>query len=102
MKSATEWLSEVDHQTCLIFIHAQPGAKKSGLSGLHGQKLKWKINSQATEGKANKELCSAIAEILGTSRQKVDIVRGHLSRSKTVKVTGLSAEKISSIILQLL
>jgi uncharacterized protein (TIGR00251 family) len=70
----------------LLAIHAQPGAKRSGIAGLHGDALKVRIAASPVEGQANDELLAFVAEALGVPKKNVTLVKGARSRHKTVSV----------------
>ena len=74
--------------------HAQPGAKRTGIAGLHGtgadQRLKIRLAAPAVEGKANAALRAFLAEAFGVGLRDVEIVRGETGRSKIVRVAAPS------------
>ena len=76
----------------LLRIHVQPGAKKSGVAGPHGEALKLRVAAPPVEGKANAALVAFIAEALGLPRRSVSVVQGQLSREKLVLVADASAD----------
>ena len=76
----------------LIAIHAQPGAKKSAVAGLHGVALKIRIAAPPVEGKANETLIAFLAKALGVPRRAVSIVKGESSREKLLLVANASAD----------
>lgn len=67
-------------------IHAQPGAKKSEVVGLHGDALKVRIAAPPVDGKANAALEAFIAAQLGVARRLVSVEKGVSSREKRVSV----------------
>lgn len=67
-------------------IHAQPGAKRTEIAGLHGDCLKVRLASHPVDGKANECLIGFLAERLGVKRGQVKITRGMSSRRKNVLV----------------
>ena len=69
-------------------MHVQPGARRSGVAGLHGDRLKIRIAAPALDGRANDALVAFIAEQLGIPRARVAVVRGERSRDKLVAVSG--------------
>lgn len=75
-----------------IRVHAQPGASRTQISGLHGQSLKIKIHAPPEDGKANAELCKFLAEVLGVAKSAVVLVSGASSRAKVVEARGVSRE----------
>jgi len=75
----------------LISVHAQPGAKKSVVTGLHGESLKVRVAAPPVEGKANDALTAFVAKALGVPRRAVSIVKGASSREKLLLVTDAAA-----------
>lgn len=79
------WIKKHDKGT-LINLYIQPGASKSELAGIHGDRLKVKIKAPPREGEANESLIEFIAEVLGISKAKVHLIRGKASRQKDLLV----------------
>lgn len=75
----------------LLAVHAQPGAKRSEIAGLHGEALKVRIAAPAIAGRANAALEAFLAERLGMPKSKVKVVRGELARAKRVEVSDPAA-----------
>lgn len=76
----------------MLAIHIQPGAKRSGVTGLHGDALKIRIAAAPLEGRANAALEVFIADALGIAKSKVEVVKGLQSREKLVAVHAEDAE----------
>ena len=76
----------------LIAVHAQPGAKKSAVAGLHSESLKIRIAAPPVEGKANEALIAFVAKALGVPRRAVNIFRGESSREKLLLITDLATD----------
>lgn len=70
-----------------LSLHAQPGAKRTGFAGIHGDALKVRIAAPAVEGRANAELVRFIADAFGVPLRNVLLVRGEAGRDKVVRVT---------------
>ena len=85
------WFRKTD-QGWLIAVHAQPGAKKSAVAGLHGGALKIRVAAPPVEGKANDALTSFVAKELGLPRRAVSIVKGETSREKLLLVADPAAD----------
>jgi uncharacterized protein (TIGR00251 family) len=73
-----------------ITIHAQPGAKKSEVVGLHGEALKVRLAARPVEGAANEELIRFFSELLGIAQNRLRLARGGLSRHKVLEISGLT------------
>jgi len=70
----------------LLELAIQPGAAKSHISGLHGERLKIRIQAPPVDGKANAELTKFLADAFDTPRSRIKILRGENSRTKTVRI----------------
>ncbi|MBI2961228.1 MAG: YggU family protein [Betaproteobacteria bacterium] len=85
------WLRK-DAQGWLLAIHAQPGAKRSEVAGLHGDSLKIRIAAPPVEGKANAALIAFLAEALRVPRRSLSVIKGETSRDKLVRVADPRAD----------
>ena len=79
------------HDGLTIHVHAQPGAKRTEVVGLHGDCIKVRLASPPVDGKANDCLIDFLARRLGVKKRQITIARGINSRRKQVFVaaTGL-------------
>jgi uncharacterized protein (TIGR00251 family) len=74
----------------LLNLRVSPGAKHSSIEGPYGESaLKLKVMAPPIDGKANAEVERFLAELLGTSRLNVAVVKGASSRDKVVLVRGV-------------
>lgn len=80
-----------DGGVVVLAIHARPGAKRSGIAGMHGAALSVRLAARPVEGAANRELIRVLADALGVSRSAVVLRAGEHGREKRVLVTGLTA-----------
>jgi len=84
-----------------INIHAQPGARREAVCGMHGDALKIAVRQAAQDGKANAAIVDVLAEALNISRQDIEVSSGHASRRKRLFAKG-DALKIAGRIKELL
>lgn len=73
-----------------ILIRVVPGARKSEIAGLVGDRLRIRLRAPAVEGKANVELQRFLAGVFGVRSSAIAIVRGVHSRDKTIQIHGVS------------
>jgi uncharacterized protein (TIGR00251 family) len=94
LSSATlPWL-RVAGDDVVLSLHIQPGAKKTEVAGLHGEALKIRLHAPPVDGKANEALIAFLAERLGALKARVVLEAGQTSRSKRVRVVGVTAEAV--------
>lgn len=76
----------------MLELHVQPGAKRTGISGLHGERLKIRLAARALEGAANAALVTFLAKEFAVRKKDVRIESGESSRLKRVSVLGARRE----------
>jgi uncharacterized protein (TIGR00251 family) len=91
-----------DGAAVLLPVRAQPGAKRTGVIGQHGGRLKVAVTAIAEKGKANEALVDAIAEVFGLKRSQVTLVSGQTSNQKVFRLAGLSREAAEVRLAQLI
>jgi uncharacterized protein len=75
-------------------VKVHPSAKKNAITGELGDALKLSLTSPPVEGRANVACIEFFAKLLKVPRSSVTIASGQTSRSKVIRVVGLSAEEI--------
>lgn len=78
----------------LLPIHAQPGARRNGVVGLHDGRLKIAVTQVAEKGKANHEILKVLVQALGLSKSQVSLEAGTTSSRKVVRITGITAAEL--------
>lgn len=71
-----------------LTVHAQPGAKRASLRGLHGDAVKIAVKEAAQDGRANRAIEHFVAKELGLAKSSVSVTSGHRSRSKRLFIDG--------------
>lgn len=83
---------------CTFGVHVAPGSRQDAVIGLYGDALRVRLRAPATEGKANQALRAFLAGQLGVSVDAVEILSGHTSRHKVVRVAGVTAERVRALL----
>ena len=76
---------------CTLTVRVHPGARKNGVTGVHGEAVKIALTTPPVDGKANEALIAFLAEALRLPRARITIVVGLTNRAKTLRITGKSA-----------
>jgi uncharacterized protein (TIGR00251 family) len=92
------YLQQEKSGTLLLRLRVQPNASRSGWAGPHGERYRVRLQAPPQDGKANRELLRFLSDALGIPRSNLEIKSGQTSRDKTVRVTGLSADKLAALI----
>src|SRR5690348_6608072 len=77
-----------------LSIKLQPRASVNEIGEALGNELRVKVTAPPVDSAANEALIRFLAERLDCGRNKVELVRGHTSRHKTVRLTGMTAEDV--------
>jgi len=93
-KKSCPWIKQ-SPQGVILRVHVQPGAKRDEVSGLHGNRVKIRIQAPPQDGRANKYLCRYIAKLTQSSKNSVEILRGGKSRAKDLLLRDTSTETVN-------
>jgi len=74
----------------LLFIKVVPGASRSTIAGVVGDRLKVRVSAPPEGGKANKAVCRIIATALHLRPNKVSLERGLTHPEKVVRISDMS------------
>jgi uncharacterized protein (TIGR00251 family) len=86
----SHWYRRDAAGTVTVCVHAQPGARRTEVAGLHGASVKIRVAAPALEERANAALIDYLAERFGVPRRNVTLVSGAKSREKRLEVRGTS------------
>jgi uncharacterized protein (TIGR00251 family) len=92
MPSAT-FLQETSGGT-LLSVKLQPRASKNEIGDPLGNELKIKVTAPPVDAAANEALVKFLAEKLDCTRGRVELLRGHTSRHKLLKMHDLQPNEI--------
>jgi uncharacterized protein (TIGR00251 family) len=77
-----------------IDCHVTPRASRTELAGLHGNRLRIRLQAPPVDGKANKALLTFLADCLNAPRGALSLASGDTGRDKTVRVDGMEESHI--------
>ena len=78
----------------LLSIKLQPRASMNEIGEPLGNELRIKVTAPPVDAAANEALLRLLADTLGCPRGRVELVRGHTSRHKVVKLHGLDIDSV--------
>lgn len=79
------WIEEMPGYVVLV-VHVQPGARRTEISGIHGEALKMKLAAPPVDGKANDALLRFLADVYGVPQRNATLLSGAASRRKKVRI----------------
>ena len=85
----------------LLSVKLQPRASKNEIGERLGDELKIKVTAPPVDAAANEALVRLLTEKLDCPRGRIELIRGHKSRHKVLKLHGLSPagalEKLTAV-----
>jgi len=75
-----------DGTDLVLEVRVQPRASRSEIAGLHGGRLRIRLQAPPVDGKANAALVEFLAAAFGVPRARVIIEHGLASRDKRVRI----------------
>lgn len=79
-------------------VYVQPRARKNAILGIQGDALKVSITAPPVGGAANRGLKRFLARILRIPPSRVDILSGHTSRHKMVRITDVGGDELRGLL----
>ena len=83
-----------------IMVKVLPKSSRNQIIGRDDGVFKVKLNASPVEGKANKALKGLFAKTLGVPKGSIEIISGERSRKKSIRIHGLSLEKVKSLLVK--
>ena len=81
-----------------VDVRVIPRAGRSGVAGLRDGALLVRLAAAPVDGAANAELIDVLARALDRPRRDITIVSGERSRTKRVRVAGMSGPQVMALL----
>lgn len=75
-------------------VHAVAGAHREGVVDVHGGAVRIAVRAAPEKGRANEAVREVLARFAGVRKSAVAFVSGETSRTKRVRIEGVTAEMI--------
>jgi uncharacterized protein (TIGR00251 family) len=79
-----------------LSVRVQPRASRNEVAGLVGDQLKIRLTAPPVEGQANAACLAFLAKLLDLAPSRLTIIQGAHSRTKLIRITGLSRKAIQA------
>lgn len=86
----------------LLPVHANAGAKKDQINGVHDGRLKISVRQVPEKGKANVEIQKQIAKACGLSPSQVELQSGGTNSRKVFLLRDVSLDRVEELEIRLL
>ncbi len=80
----------------VLRIKLKPRSSRRRIENVEGDHLVVAVNAPAVGGKANSALVALLAEQTHRPKSCFEIIRGHTSRLKTLRVSGITADELAA------
>jgi len=87
-----------DGDDTVLCVKVVPGASRTRLAGLYGDRIKIAVAAAPERGKANAGLTAFLAKTLGVKPRKVVIESGHTTPLKRVRLIGERADAVRRVL----
>lgn len=77
-----------DGADLVIDVRVQPRASRSEIAGLHGERLRIRLQAPPVDGRANAALVEFLADAFDVPRASVLVEHGLTGRDKRVRIRG--------------
>lgn len=93
-------IKEIANQkTAFLTVKVMPRSSENSISEIQSDgTLKIKLSAPPVDGKANAALILLFAEFLDVKKSEIEIISGHSSRLKIVRINGKSQEVVNQAI----
>ena len=88
----------VEGERILLAVKVQPRASKNEIGEPLGEELRVKVTAPPVDAAANEALVELLADRLHCGKSRVELVRGHASRHKLIRLHGFTAEQVLPIL----
>ena len=78
-------------------VRVIPRAARSQIAGRRGDALLIRLNAPPVDGAANAALIELIAQALGIPKRNIEIVAGHRSHTKRVRIAGVTSAEVENL-----
>jgi uncharacterized protein (TIGR00251 family) len=91
-------ISVTEKSSGVVFtVRVIPRASRSEVVGEFEGAVKVKLTSPPVDGAANVELIKLLAKRFGVSRSAVEILSGETSKTKQIRIDGVTAEVVQTL-----
>ena len=78
----------------LLAVKLQPRVSKNEIGAALGDELRIKVTAPPVDAAANQALIELLADTFDCARSQVELIRGQMSRHKTIRLHELSVEAV--------
>jgi uncharacterized protein (TIGR00251 family) len=100
VKQKTRHRGNEPSASATLTIRIQPRSSRNGIVMMEDGSLKIRLTAPPVDGAANEALIKFLAETLVVSKSQVQIVTGHSSREKIIRINGISLQEAKRLLIR--
>ncbi len=85
-------------EAATLSVRIQPRASRNEVVRMEGGGIKIRLSAPPVDGAANEALVKFLADEFGVAKSQVEIVSGHTSKNKIVRVEGISQDAAEQLL----
>ncbi|MBC8874480.1 MAG: DUF167 domain-containing protein [Planctomycetes bacterium] len=89
---------EVTDEGVILPVRARPGARSSGIRGVHDGALRVSVTQVAERGKANKALLGVLCKALGLRKSQIELISGPTATRKRFLIRDVSEGQLRQLV----
>jgi len=78
----------------ILKVKVVPRSSVNRIAGLEGDTLRVRVTSPPVDGSANQDMIRLLSRGLGVRKDRIEILSGHRSRLKTIRIYGMTKEEL--------
>ncbi len=78
----------------MLSVRIQPRASRNGIVLMEGGGMKIRLTAPPVDNAANEALVRFLADTVGVAKSQVEIMSGHTSRDKTIRISGMGQQEV--------
>lgn len=82
----------------ILSVRIQPRSSKNSFTRMEDGSLKIRLTAPPVDGAANEALVKFLSDILSIGKSQIEIISGHTSREKRVKLSGMSEADVNRLL----
>ena len=82
--------------TVVLSVVVQPGSRRPGVVGHHGDAVKLRVAAPAEAGRANRAVCDLVASLLDIRPAHVTVISGATSRQKRLAIRSVPSASVEA------
>lgn len=83
--------------SCVLQVRVTPKSSRNRVV-VEGDAVKVYVTSPPADGEANQAVVETLAKALKIAKSRVDLIKGHSSREKTLSIEGLGLDEVLALL----